>query len=105
MAGVVMIVRGIDRSRAGGIDIIWRPDQRVPNRSDMSDRVGADLVVEEFDLGPCLCLFAFRGRGGVRKVVDGKNVDGLTSGQFGVVDYINAVGDESTVEVFELEPS
>lgn len=80
MVGVVMIVCGIDRSWVGGIDIIWCLDQRVLNRLDMFDCVGVDFVVEEFDLGFCFCFFVFCGRGGVRKVVDGKNVDGLISG-------------------------
>lgn len=101
-----MIVRHVEFARAHGRYIVWCIDERMPNRSYMSHRLGIQDMVEQFNLGSsCRDILSFlRGRSKkvrVRQMVDSKDIDRV--GMFRVCDDVDTVCNEVALEILKGE--
>ena len=93
-----MIVGHVELAGTEAQDVVRNPDQRVPDGSNVTCRVGPELVVEDFDLRTGVITTR---RVGIRQVVDGVNVDRV--GIQRICSEVDTVCDERSLKTIETE--
>jgi len=102
VVSMVVVVGHVDGGGGLGINVVGGPNEGVPDGAEVTNRRGPNDVVKDLELGTSVRLVSFA-KLGIGKMVDGKDVNGLSLGPLRVIDHINAMCDERTVEVFESE--
>ena len=93
-----MIVGHVEFAGTEAQDVVRNPDQRVPNGSNVTCKVGPELVVKDFDLRSGVIPTRLVE---VRQVVHGVNVDRL--GIQRIYSEADAVRDERSAKPIETE--